>query len=202
VAAPANKKKEIEISKISNLFFTSEDRRNIIQEAKEHKKSNNYLTNNFRITHQQKDSKNSSLKVILFSAFANFLNEENTLFLQELALVFFYAMLSLEENFPDYKYKKSKIMIYLDEIEFNLFELFFFLEKVKEKILFVDLIIMNAENIIFKLDTCMNQIYFPDNFISKKGIGLLPIKQSVISTKGLKWNIGKKFFCNYCILFV
>jgi len=123
---------------------------------------------------------------------AEFFTEENS-FLHELALVFLNGMLALEENCPYYKYNKSKIIIFLDEIFFDIFELLFFMKKIKEKIIFVDLIIMNSENIIFKLDSCMNQIYFPDNLISKKGIGLLPTKKSLISTKGFKWDVGKFF---------
>jgi len=116
--------------------------------------------------------------------------EENS-FLYDLSIIFIYGMLILEDNHPDYKYKKSKIILFVDEITFDIFEILFFLKKIKDNILFIDLIIMNEENIIFKLNPFMNQIIFPENLITKKGIGILPSKKSIISTKGLKWDVGK-----------
>jgi len=166
-------KKEIEFNKIKN--FSSDD-------------DCVYNNKNCRI----------SSKEYLISILSVFLNEDN-LFFQKLALDFICGMLILEENFPNFKSKKTKFFMYFDEFSSNIFEIMSFLKKIKENFIYIDLIIIDNNSILFKLDSCLNHIIFPSNFLSKKGVGLLPIDRSVISTKGLKWDVGilYHFFINF-----
>lgn len=115
---------------------------------------------------------------------------EGSDFLKELIQSFIQSMVILEANCQLYKYKKSKFIMYLEEINNNLFEIFSFIKQVKENVKYIDLIIIDEDNLLFKLDSLMNQIIFPDNLITKKGIGLLPIQKSCISTKGFRWDVG------------
>ena len=118
----------------------------------------------------------------------------NDLF-HDLTIQFIKSVLNLEEKFQDFRYKKSKIILYSDiyiDLE-NLLCLFSFFKIIKSSFKFLDVILMNEDNIFFKLDNLMNHIIIPNILFSKKGIGILPIKKSCICTKGFKWDIG--IFC-------
>ena len=58
----------------------------------------------------------------------------------------------------------------------------------------IQLILMFKESIVCKLFKGSNIIYLPICLLTRKGVGLLPISKSKISTKGLKWNVCKIIF--------
>jgi thiamine pyrophosphokinase len=54
----------------------------------------------------------------------------------------------------------------------------------------IDFIIFTDENIFFPLNSGMNKIFVPDIIFTRRGVGLLPMEKSIISTKGLKWDVN------------
>jgi hypothetical protein len=58
---------------------------------------------------------------------------------------------------------------------------------------YIQLILLFDNSIVFLLNIGMNVLYLPDNLFTGKGVGLYPIKKSVISTKGFEWDVSKFF---------
>ena len=54
----------------------------------------------------------------------------------------------------------------------------------------IQIILMFKHSIVCKLFKGLNIIYLSNTIFTKKGVGLLPIKCSNISTEGLKWDVG------------
>jgi hypothetical protein len=50
--------------------------------------------------------------------------------------------------------------------------------------------IITDYSVVSCLNPGMNKIYISNSLFTKKGVGLLPISKSIISTKGFKWDIG------------
>jgi thiamine pyrophosphokinase len=69
--------------------------------------------------------------------------------------------------------------------------------KIKNEINFIDLILVDYFNISFLLNDNMNYLIFPEELITKKGIGILPFEKSVISTRGLKWDVSNFYYFYY-----
>lgn len=69
--------------------------------------------------------------------------------------------------------------------DIDMFKMFSYLQQNKYNLIFI------SESTIFKLLSLgMHNVYLSDIF-SGKGIGLIPLTESILSTKGLKWNLDK-----------
>ncbi len=69
--------------------------------------------------------------------------------------------------------------------DIDMFRWFFYLQENKYNLIFI------SESSVFKLLSIgMHNIYLSEIF-SGKGIGLIPLSESIISSKGLKWNLDK-----------
>jgi hypothetical protein len=89
--------------------------------------------------------------------------------------------------------KKVKIIFYIDFNNSDL-EIFYILNFFIKNVDFgiknnFKIIFLSDENMLIKLGPGMNYIYISENLFTKKGVGLLPVKNSIISTKGLMWDV-------------
>lgn len=85
---------------------------------------------------------------------------------------------------------QNKCLLYItidtdyNEVEF--FKILFLLQQEKRN----DIIILSEKTAFTVISEGMNIIYLSDLFTGK-GIGLLPLSESKVSTKGLKWNLDQ-----------
>ena len=96
--------------------------------------------------------------------------------------------ISITSNFDPVSQNKCLLYITIDsdynEVEF--FKILFLLQQIKRN----DIIILSDKTAFSLISEGMNIIYLSDCF-SGKGIGLLPLSESKVSTKGLKWNLDQ-----------
>ena len=87
----------------------------------------------------------------------------------------------------------AKLILYLnyEDIE-ELFNYMSILHNYQSLYPDVQIILFFNESIAFKLSLGMNMINLSKALFTKKGVGLYPMKKSVLSTKGLKWDISKR----------
>jgi hypothetical protein len=87
--------------------------------------------------------------------------------------------------------EKSKYILYLDSEENDLF-LFIILNFLKKLVKHNHhnmISIITNKSIMCVLSPGMNTLLFSENLFTKKGLGLLPLEKSIISTKGLRWDL-------------
>jgi hypothetical protein len=86
-----------------------------------------------------------------------------------------------------------KVIIYLDGEADDLETIIIlnFFKKFKKNFLNIDLMILTDDSLTFPLHSGMNAVFLSRSLFTKKGIGLLPLEKSVISTKGLRWDVSK-----------
>lgn len=83
---------------------------------------------------------------------------------------------------------KPRLILYVEIHGIELFIILSILHKFSQKNIFLQLIVIDDDNVMLPLEKGMNKIYFPTNLFSKEGVGLLPLELSKISTRGLKWD--------------
>lgn len=88
----------------------------------------------------------------------------------------------------------SKLILYLSYEEIDeLYNYMSLIYKFQSLYPNIQLILLFDNSIVFHLNIGMNLLYLPDNLFTGKGVGLYPIKKSVISTKGFEWDVSKLF---------
>jgi hypothetical protein len=87
--------------------------------------------------------------------------------------------------------ERMEHIFYLDfeENDIYLFIILNFLKKIEKNNLHGKVTIVTNKSIMCVLSPGMNTILFSDNLFTKKGLGLLPLQKSIISTKGLRWDV-------------
>jgi hypothetical protein len=86
--------------------------------------------------------------------------------------------------------KESEIILFLYiDIDYNniFFEILNLLHTLKNDP--VKIFIINNNSILCPLKSGMNNIYLSNSLFTTKGIGLLPLEESIISTRGLRWDV-------------
>lgn len=83
------------------------------------------------------------------------------------------------------------VIYYVRDVEIELmYSVFNFLTRKKDSDLSrVHHIFLTDESICVKLNEGLNNIYLPQSLFTKKGIGLLPISRSIVTTRGLRWDV-------------
>ena len=88
-----------------------------------------------------------------------------------------------------------KLIVYLNYEEID--ELYSYMSLLKNyQLLYpnIQLFLMFENSFVFLLRKGMNLIYLPDTVFTKKGVGFYPTQNSIFSTKGFKWDVGKLYF--------
>jgi hypothetical protein len=116
---------------------------------------------------------------------------EDKTFLQSILECAYLEFLDRTQNIL--KQDKCKIIFYLDlDEKTDLLTVIHSILKIKTISTFYDLILLTDSSISSFLETGINIIYLPkNNIFTGKGIGLIPIEKSIISTKGLKWDVNQ-----------
>jgi hypothetical protein len=85
----------------------------------------------------------------------------------------------------------SKIIFYIDyeQSDIIFFEILIFMTKISKLNSEIELIILTDDSVIFPLKLGMNYVYLSNCLFTRKGVGLLPMEKSIISTKGFEWDV-------------